>query len=479
MQNNKHGDGAMKRFALVFAFGCVLGGCTQGPDYARPPAAVINKADAAPAFQEAASGSFARNEPPAMWWHLYNDPVLDGLIKDALRNNADLKMASANIRKVQAILSQTKDKQLPQTKISAAPGYGQMSAEEHLIFGSPLSSAFTYDIEGSLSYQIDLFGEVQRAVEAADASVSASKAAYDTVRIGIIAETTRAYLEACSSGRQITIATDISKTQHKLGELNDRMIAAGRGLPSSHNLFSVQDARTRASIPVLDARKKAAEYRLAALIGLLPGQLPPEVMACQRPPVLDQPIPTGDGRTLLRRRPDVREAEDQLHAATARIGVATADLYPKIVLGLSGGSLGLDRYFLHSDTYKYSFGPLISWNFPNQGAARARIREAEAGTDAAYANFDKVVLAALRDTEIALSGYSRDLERNAELRQAVESRARYRHDTDELQKLGRASVVARLEADRDYLLAEQELADSDARLLDGQVELFHTLGGGW
>ncbi|MGB8602698.1 MAG: efflux transporter outer membrane subunit [Rhizomicrobium sp.] len=479
MRNNKRADRQIKHFLLVLALGGGLCACTQGPDYVRPADAAISKADKAPSFQEAAGQGFTQGETPSDWWHLYNDPVLDDLIKDALRNNADLKMAAANIRKVQAVLSQTKDKQLPQTRISAAPGYGQMSAEEHLIFGSPLSSNFTYDLEGALSYQIDLFGEVQRAVEAADANVSASQAAYNTVRIGIIAETTRAYLEACSSGHQIAIATDISKMQHQLGALNDRMIAAGRGLPTSHNLFSVQDARTRASIPVLDARQKAAGYRLAALIGVLPGQLPAQVLHCQQPPVLDRPIPTGDGRALLRRRPDVREAEDTLHAATASIGVATADLYPKISLGLSGGSLGLDRYFLHSDTLKYSIGPLISWDFPNLGAARARIRFAEAGADAAYANFDKVVLAALRDTETALSAYSRDLQRNAELRQAVQSRAQYRQDADELHKLGRANVVTQLEANRDYLTAEQELAESDARLLDDQVQLFHTLGGGW
>lgn len=479
MVGNKREYAAMKRFLLILALGGGLCACTQGPDYVRPAGAAISKADKAPSFQESSGRGFSQGETPSDWWHLYNDLVLDGLIKEALRNNADLKMAAANIRRVQAVLAQTKDKELPQTHVSAGAGYGQMSAEEHLIFGSPLASNFTYDLEGALSYQIDLFGQVQRAVEAADANVSASKAAYDTVRIGIIAETTRAYLEACSSGRLITIATDISKTQHELGALNDRMIAAGRGLPTSHNLFSVQDARTRASIPALDARQKAAEYRLAALIGVLPGQLPTAVMQCQRPPVLDRPIPTGDGRALLRRRPDVREAEDTLHAATASIGVATADLYPKISLGLSAGSLGLDRYFLHSDTFKYSVGPLISWDFPNLGAARARIHAAEAGADAAYANFDKVVLAALRDTETALSAYSRDLERNAELRQAVQSRARYREDTDQLQKLGRANVMTRLEADRDYLMVEQELAESDARLLDGQVQLFHTLGGGW
>lgn len=468
------------RFSLpVLLSVLVLGGCTLGPDYVRPDAAKISQPDAIGAFVEGRDAAFSARTAPQNWWHLYNDPVLDTLIGDALRNNADLKMAAANIRKVQSVLSQTQDRNLPQTKVSAAQRYGQQSAEEHLEFGSPLPAGFSYDIGVSLSYQIDLFGEVSRAIEAADAGVTASRAAYDTVRISIIAETTRAYLEACSAGREVAIAEDISKTQHQLGMLNDRMVAAGRGQPTSRRLFSVQDARTRASIPTLEARRKAAAYRLAALIGVVPQQLPAGVMRCQQPPRLNQPIPTGDGRALLRRRPDVREAEAELHAATARIGVATADLYPKIELGLSGGSIGLDRYFLHSDTLKYSFGPLISWEFPNRGAARARIKEAEAGVDAAYARFDKVVLAALRDAETALSGYGQDLQRNAELRRVVADRDRYRHDTDELQRLGRTNIASRLEAERDYLLAEQELAASDARLLDGQVNLFHTLGGGW
>lgn len=267
--------------------------------------------------------------------------------------------------------------------------------------------------------------------------------------------------------------------QEEMTATNDRMIAAGRNSAATRKSFEAQKWRLKSVIPVLQARQKSAGYRLAALLGDLPGTLPADVLTCQQVPILKAPIPIGDGRAFLARRPDIRAAEATVKAATARIGVATGDLYPHIMLGLSGGSTGLLSHIGNADTYKYSLGPLISWDFPERGAVKARIRQAEARDQAALANFDKTVLDALRDAESSLSVYARDLDQNDDLKRAVMERALSRSDSERLQALGRQSLMNTLEARRSQLLSEQELAGSDAKLAADQIVLFWILGGGW
>jgi outer membrane protein, multidrug efflux system len=454
-------------------------GCSLGPDYVRPSKAKMNLAADVIGFTETNSAIATGTDVPREWWHLYNDTVLDGLVQTALRENRDLKIAAANVRRADAFLTVTEDKKRPQLAVAASVDYGELSAEEHLQFGSSLPSDFLYNIEGALSYQLDLFGQIQRAIEVANADAAASRAAYDAVKIGIVAETTRAYLDVCVSGRESVIAEKIAAVQRRMTAVNDRMIAAGRALPTSHALFAVQQDRLHAAIPVLQARQTAAAYRLAALLGAAPAEFPASVAMCRQPPAIRAQLPTGDGRAFLRRRPDIRQAEDQLRAATAEIGVVTAELYPKISLGLAAGSTGLAGNVLNRDTYKYSFGPLIAWQLPNRTAAKARILQAEAQNDAAYANFDNRVLIALRDVETALATYARDIDRNGDLHRAKLDRARSLNDATRLRTLGRGTLGDVLAAERDDLQAEQELAASDGQLLADQVGLFHVLGGGW
>jgi outer membrane protein TolC len=194
---------------------------------------------------------------------------------------------------------------------------------------------------------------------------------------------------------------------------------------------------------------------------------------------LRQPIPVGDGSALLRRRPDIRESERQLAAATARIGVATADLYPKISFGLSGGSTGLIGDIFKAATLRYAVGPLISWDFPQQTADRARIRAAEARTEEALANFDGKVLAALREIESGLTVYGRDLDRTAALRAARDRADEADRQARTLFSAGQGDAFVTLDAERVRAGAEQALAQSESRIAADQVALFLALGGGW
>jgi outer membrane protein TolC len=235
----------------------------------------------------------------------------------------------------------------------------------------------------------------------------------------------------------------------------------------------------KANVPPLQARQRTALYRLAVLTGEVPSQFPPEVAQCATPPRITAPIPVGDGAGLLRRRPDVRQAERQLAGATARIGVATGELYPNISLGGSFGMVGMANQWGDANTFKFNVGPLISWSLPSLSSARSHIAQAKASTKGSLAHFDSVVLNALRETESALTVYARELDRNADLRAARDQSALAVRQMDKLYRFGRTDFLSQLDAERTLASAESVLAASDTQLAADQVQLFLALGGGW
>jgi len=202
------------------------------------------------------------------------------------------------------------------------------------------------------------------------------------------------------------------------------------------------------------------------------------VSDCSQAPTLAQALPIGDGRALLQRRPDIRQAERRLAAATARIGVATAELYPDIRLGASVGAAGLLEDFGTPLTQQWSLGPLISWTLPSSGT-HARIHATEAGADAALAEFDHSVLQALRETQTALSRYAQDLQRLQFLQQAQQQADLAASQNRRLYQGGRTPYLASLDADRSLASADATLAEAQAQVSRDQIQLFLVLGGGW
>jgi outer membrane protein TolC len=232
-------------------------------------------------------------------------------------------------------------------------------------------------------------------------------------------------------------------------------------------------------LPPLQAQHRTAHYRLAALTGLTPAEMNMHLLTCEAAPRLTTQIPVGDGAALLRRRPDIRQAERSLASSTARIGVATADLYPSISLGLSAGSTGLLDHFGAGNTARWSLGPLISWSVPSNGVARSRIAQAEAGADGALAHFDGVVLNALKEVESAMTVYARELDRNAALKTARDQSALASRQSHQLYQYGRTDFLSVLDADRTLAATDAAWAASDAQLTGDQITLFLALGGGW
>lgn len=464
----------LRAFAFSSLSALALAGCAVGPDYvATPP----SPASSGP-FLAAGAPPVAPDPLPADWWRLYDDPVLDGLVADALAANTDVRQAVARIERARAGLRGARAGRLPQATIGASGGYGRQP-EGQVPQGAD-REGWSYDAGLEVGYELDLFGRVSRSVEAARGDLAASEADADAVRVIVVAETTRAYADAASGAEQLRVAREIVELLDQSLALTSRRHDAGleSGLAVAQ-IAALREQRA-AEIPALEAQRQAALFRLATLTGRAPAELPP--IAGERSVGLEirEPIPVGDGAALLARRPDIRAAERRLAADTARIGVATADLYPRITLGGSIGSTGTDIADIFTGgPLRWLLGPLLSWSFPNQEPARARIAAAEAEAKEALAAFDGTVLLALEETETALSNYARSLERRAALQAAAEQAERAARITRAQQREGAINSLDRLDAERTLAEATAQLAAQDAAVSRAQIDLFRALGGGW
>lgn len=454
----------MTRACAALLAALLLAGCIRvGPDYRSP----APDAPARTGFAGTASPVFTGDEPPGRWWSLFADPLLDRLIEEALARNADLRVAAANLRRARAVLRETRAGRLPTTDVSGGVAYADPGEGE----GADL----VFDAGLDVGYQLDLFGRVRRAIEASRADAEAVQAAFDLSRVTVAAETARAYADACGAGRRLEVAQESLRVQARTFDLTRRLFVGGRGTALETNQAEALLEENRASIPTLEAQRRTALYRLSVLTGRPPADFPREVAACATPPQVARPIPVGDGASLLARRPDVRAAERELEAATARIGVATAELYPDIRLGGSVGATGSAP----GSGFRFSLGPLISWTFPNIAVARARIAQAEAGAKAALARFDAAWLRALEETESALTRYARQLDRVAALRRAVGNGREAARIARLRYQAGRDSFQIVLDAERTLAETETALAEAEAQLSDNLISVFLALGGGW
>jgi len=467
--------------AAAVAANTLLAGCAYspvGPNYAGPASHSAVLGTSAVALQ-AAGGHIAETPLPPHWWRLYNDPQLDALVTQALKHNTDLRQALANLDRDKAIEAELQASERPTVTVSGGSGFGHVSGLSLLQRDHEPPSRGTYSAGLSLSYQFDLFGQLRRAIEAAEADTDAARAAVDLVRVSVAGSSALAYATACSSGYRLRAARESVRLQEEAIRISERLRQAGKVGEVDIVRAQGQLEQLRAALPPLQAKRQAALYRLATLIGAAPRDFPVEVAACEQPPHLAGLLPAGDGAALLRRRPDVRQAERNLAAASARIGVATADLYPKVALGLAAGSAGFLARFGNSETFSYSLGPLISWTLPNTGVARARIAQADASTRVAAARFDGTVLTALREVETALDAYARELERHAQLSAARDQSAIAARHARTLYVNGKTGQLEALDAERTLAASEAALATSAAQLAENQIALFMALGGGW
>lgn len=467
-----------RSFILALTAALLLSGCTLGPRYAPPappdgaaaPLASLNPAIEAP------------TPPPEDWWRLYNDPTLDKFLVEAFSANTDLKAAEANLTAARAVLEAARAGNYPSTTLGTGAVYGRDPGTDEIleIVGAKPQDIWVFDDILDVSYELDLFGRVRRSIEASKADAQASAAARDILRITVAAETARAYAQVCTLGEQLAVADRSLAVVSREAWITQQRLDAGAG--STFDVVRAQGlvAQVKAQIPPLEGQRRAALFQLGAMLGRTPAHAPTEALDCVSPPHIDGLIPVGDGTALIKRRPDVRLADRRLAGALARVGVAEADLYPRITLtGFYGGVATTPEQLTQNAGLAWGVGPKISWAFPNQAAPRAKVRMAKAGADAALDQFDSAVLQALKETEQALSTYGAELDRRQALAEAQE-RAQKAFDIAHDQYLaGSIGDLDLLVAEQTLVAADAATAASDAALTQDQIALFKALGGGW
>ena len=455
-----------------------LAACRVGPNY-RPPALPTGTEAPLVSLNTAAETPAV---PQDAWWRLYEDSRLDALVQEALQANRTLVAADANFAAARAAVSAVHAERYPSTTAVAGGLYGRDAATDEILelTGRPPQTTWLFEDIFKAAYEVDLFGRVHRAVETANANADAVAAIRDGVRVVVAAETARAYATVCALGEELSVANhslavvsheaDITVKRHEAGANSDYDVARAQALVS----------QVRSIIPELEGRRRATLFELTALLGRTPAQAPNDLTTCIEPPQLVALIPVGDGSELIKRRPDVRQADRQLAAATAKIGVATADLYPTIrLVGLYGGAAVQLSQLNTNKGRTWGVGPSISWTFPNMAAPRARVRQAKAEQAAALASFDGVVITALKETEQALALYSAALDNRRALGEAQDKvHAAFGFARDQF-IAGALSSLELLTTEQSLVAVDAAVASSDAALVQDQIAIFKSLGGGW
>lgn len=483
-----------------------LAACAVGPNYRKP----LTPPTAIGLFQTPTGSLTQRGEARDNWWTLYDDANLDRLVREAFAANTDLRQAIARLAQARGVLRETRAQSLPATLVSGGARYrrgtitgagaatgitgsglGSISegstgtsqsgsGNSDVAGGSDTNARMIYSGGFDVAYELDLFGRIRRSVEAARADAAAQAAAADYVRVSVAAETTRDYVDACAAAEEIDVAKRSLAVAQQSLELYRRRQRLGALTPFDVDRVAALERQAAAAIPPLENGRRAALFNLALVTGKTPAEIDDAAARCLAPPRLLSPIPVGDGASLIARRPDVREAERTLAAQTARIGVATADLYPRISLGGSVAANGPSVGSAVSRTgLSFALGPLVSWTFPNTLAARARIDQARAVAAGALAAFDGAVLGALSETERALSAYASEADRNVALRAARDRQQEAFNLLAKRAQLGAEEPIDVLDTERTYIQAQADLANSDAALVDDSVAVFRALGGGW
>ncbi|MFN7020807.1 MAG: efflux transporter outer membrane subunit [Phycisphaerales bacterium] len=470
-------------FPLAAAAGLWIGGCAVGPDYQRPePAAPMRGEFSSKAESVERSSTVGAALPDPAWWGVLNDPTLTSLIGDAIVANYDLRIAESRVRQARAARGIAESAGLPQ--VGSGASYQRSRDSENVpqgSFGNNSSSGRdTYFAGLDASWELDFFGGIRRSVEAATADVQAAEETRRDVLVTLTAEVASNYVELRGVQRRIAVTQDNINVQTETLELVRSRFNAGLVSELDVAQATAQLATTSAVLPRLEIRLKESMHRIGVLCGKQPGELV-EALAVTAPiPEAPAEVPVGLPSDLLRRRPDIRRAERAVAAATARIGEATADLYPRFSLtgafGLRSDQVG---NFFEGDSRFWSIGPALRWPIFQGGRIRSNIRLQEALTDEQISAYQRAVLGALEDVENALVGFNREQATRRFLSDAAEANNRAVELSNQLYRAGLTDFQRVLDSQRSLVVAEEALAASDAAVVQALIRLYKALGGGW
>ena len=458
--------------AIVVAM--CLSGCAVGPDYKQPETAVGSQ------FANADIGGFSEEDVRADFWAVFGEPALDELVQAALETNKDLELARANLRASRAARRLTGFDSYP--TVTASAGIFHRLQSEHQLPGFTREQREGDDLDAGFdaSWELDFFGRVRRSREAASADEQVAVAQLRDAQVTVTAEVARNYFVLRGLQEQLDVAVRNAENQRQTLGLTQARLDAGRGTELDRSRAEAQLKTTLASIPPLQASIATTIYRLSVLTGSLPDALSAKLTSPQPLPALPQLNAIGRPDALLRRRPDIRVAERSLAASTARIGVAVGDLFPKVTfLGSVGYSAAHFSNLGDAHTYRFAYGPTISWAAFDLGRVRARIDITEAQTQAALAAYESTVLTALEETEGALATYGYAQSRRATLEEAAAASSKAASLARQRFEGGLADFLNVLDAERDALSAQDSLAQSRTQTATSLIAVYKALGGGW
>ena len=456
--------------AMVSAVAAMLGGCTVGPDYERPQLDVPASWSTA-----AAEASQEKLELLSEWWVQFDDPVLTDLIEQAVANNPDRDLALARVREARARLRATKADVLPTiTSDSTA------TTSRTATFLGSVVEFDQYETGFDASWEIDIFGRTRRSIESSRATIEAREADYLDVITSLVAEVARTYLDIRSLDQRLVIVTESVEVQERSLDLVRARTGAGfvSGLDLEQAVANLES--TRAQIPALKRDRQQALNRLATLLGKAPQALELDAAPNANIPNAPRTVALDIPANVLRQRGDVRAAERNLAAQNARIGVATANLYPSFTLFGSLGTAASDVSDLFGDDSQTSLlGAGLARPIFNGGKLRANVRAEEAIYEQTYATYERTVLDALREVEDALAGHSAAIERVENLEAAVVAAERASQLALQEYEVGTKGLDRFLDAERSRLSFRDQLALNETAESQSLIALYKALGGGW
>lgn len=467
---------------LAAAAIALLAGCTVGPDYAPSPPAVPDAFGRLDDQPRGPSRAVAGPADLTRWWSRLGDPALDSLVARAVGGNLDLRIAAARVREARALRGIAAADQYP--SVNAGADYSRSRRSENAgtngLLPDSADGQDLYQAGFDASWELDVFGGVRRNVEAADADVQAAEEGRRDVLVTLVAEVARTYVDLRTFQRRLDIARrNVVAAQDSVDLSNSRFQA---GLTGELDVAQARaQLETRVSqIPPLESGLAQSVHRLGVLLGTQPTSLREELAASAPIPVAPAEIPVGLPSDLLRRRPDVRRAERNLAAATARVGVATADLYPRFSLTgyfqLQSDQIGT---LFDMNSRAWGIGPSVRWNIFDGGRIRANIAAADARTQQSLASFERAVLGSLEETENALVAFAQEQSRRAALLRAVDANTRAVDLATQLYSSGLRDFLNVLASQQQLFESQDQLAQSDRAVTADLIALYKALGGGW
>ncbi len=453
----------------------LLAGCASvGPDYVPP-------STSAPALwsvhlEAGLSSSHAGSPALAGWWKILNDPMLTSFVEHAIERNLDLREATARIREARARRNISRAGLFPTVDSSGSRNWSRGSEDT----GGGGDVRDSYSVGFDANWELDVFGSIRRSVEAADADLDASQEDLRDVLVTLLSEVALNYIDVRTFQGRLSIAEANLKTQHETYELTSARFEAGLTSQLDVDQAKSNLENTRAQIPTLKTGLEQAKNRLAVLLGENPGALDNELSKQEPIPVTPLEVAVGMPADVLRQRPDVRRAERQLAAQTARVGVATADLYPKFTLS---GSIGLEAFSLDNlflaGSRTWRIGPGVTLPIFNAGRIRQNIEVQNALQEQALIQYEAAVLTALEEVENALVAYADEQVRRQSLAEASQAAQRAAELAEIQYASGLVDFATVLDAQRSLLSFQDQLSTSEGEVTSDLIRLYKALGGGW